>query len=135
MVFSGLSGDSMLGEYSVFVRPDWIPDDEEVTWLLTASVDGAIVWEETGTFKDEFRSSDTSDSFTSSSDSASSPTSSDDAGSERRLYTTSETDDVFLFDDDDFSFSDDYTSYSDTYFVQSDVFTVSLDSYDAAAGC
>lgn len=135
VVFSGLSGDSMLGGYRTFVRADWIPDDEEVTWSLTASVDGAIVWEETGTFDDAYRPFDTSSSFATSPDSSSSPTSSDDAGGERRLFTTSETDDRYLFDDDDYWLTDDYTSYSDTYHSQSDVFTVSLDSYDTAAGC
>lgn len=49
VVFSGLSGDAMLGEYSVFVRRDTAPS--ATSWTLTATIDGAVVWVEEGVFE------------------------------------------------------------------------------------
>ena len=105
VVFSGLSGDAMLGEYRVFARSDY--SDEVVGWTLTATVNGVVEWVEEG----ELVYMSSSDYYYTD----------DDGTTARRLFS--------FTDDDSFR-----TSYSDTYLPQSDTFTVTLDSYDPS-GC
>lgn len=151
VVFSGQTGDAMLGEYTFSVKPSYSPSG--VTWTLTALVGDAVVWSETGSFESSsdwfndmfYSSSQATDSFLDddsivSSDGSAGPT--DTGSADRRLSTTTFEDFTYdyytsfsspreYFDDDFSSYS---SSYSDDFYPQSDVFTVTLDTYNAA-GC
>ena len=107
VLFSGLSGDAMLGEYRMFARSNYGPESTE--WKLTVTIDGVVLWAEEGVLVHEGLDDD-GDSYT------------DDDGSRR----------LFITDDDDFPSTS--TSYSDTYLPQTDTFTVTLESYDPV-GC
>ena len=108
VLFSGLSGDAMLGEYRIFGRS--YDSDSPVAWTLTATVNGVVEWVEEG----ELYYTSSSDTYHDADDSN---------------YTIRR---LFSFTDDDYE--SDYTSYSNFYLPQTDTFTVTLDSYDPA-GC
>lgn len=57
VLFSGLSGDVMLGEYRMFVRRDYA--QSAVAWKLTATIGGAVVWVEEGAFDGRITTSQT----------------------------------------------------------------------------
>lgn len=121
VLFSGLSGDAMLGEYRSFVRRSYA--ESAIAWTLSATIRGTVVWVEEGVFEGRSTSSRSYDD--------------DDV-----------TDDGSIYDDDHYSTYDDdgslasrrlfnvytFTSYSSSRDPQSDVFTVNLVSYDAV-GC
>lgn len=109
VVFSGLSGDAMLGEYRFFARRGYAPTANN--WTLTVTMGGAVLWVEEGVLEGiDSTMTDDDDSFTYTSDD----------NVRRRLFT------------DDYSST--YTSYSSTYEPQTETFTVTLDSYDPV-GC
>lgn len=108
VVFSGLSGDAMLGEYRVFARRDYAPSANG--WTLTAYVAGEVVWVEEGLLEG---------SSTTMQDDDDSSTTVEGANA-RRLFT------------DDYSST--YTSYSSSYRPQTETFTLTLASYDPV-GC
>ncbi|MEP0657627.1 MAG: hypothetical protein ABJC87_00015 [Roseobacter sp.] len=105
-MFSGLSGNAVLGGYRIFARSVYAEDT--IAWTLTATVNGVVEWVEEGEFV-YMSLSDYSDTG-------------DDRYTDRRLFGST---------DDD---TDGYTSYSRTYLPQSDTFIVTLNSYDPA-GC
>ena len=75
VLFSGLSGDAMLGEYRIFARSGY--SLTTIEWTLTATINGVVLWVEEGVLV-----YDSDDSFT------------DDGTGSRRLFTT---DDDYLF--------------------------------------
>lgn len=99
-MFSGLSGDAMLGDYTFFARVDNPP--AAAVWTLTATMNGEVVSFETGEFYGTSTISYADDSFTSYTDDESNYT------ARRKLSY--------------------YSSFS-TY-PESDRFTVTLGSYD-----
>ena len=110
VVFSGLSGDAMLGEYKFFARRDYAPTAND--WTITVTAGGAVVFVEEGIMDGSSSTmTDDDDTFTNN----------DGGGSVRRA----------LFTDD---YSSTYTSYSSTYRPQTETFTVTLDTYDPV-GC
>ena len=58
VLFSGLSGDSMLGEYRTFARGY----KESIHWTLTATVAGAVLWVEEGVLGSYYDDDDTTSS-------------------------------------------------------------------------
>lgn len=112
VLFSGLSGDTMLGEYRVVAKNFFCK--EPVSWTLTATVNSLVEWVEEGEL------------VYTSSDSAQYTDDDDDGAASRRGLFTSRTDDDYTYD---------YNSYySDDSYPRTDTFTVTLDSYDPA-GC
>eukprot|EP00904_Undaria_pinnatifida_P011685 jgi/Undpi1/7647/HiC_scaffold_23.g10120.m1 len=107
VLFSGLSGDDMIGDYNVFARRDYAPSAND--WTLTVTMNGEVVSIETGSFPGSSTTwSYDDDDFSSSSSSS----------SRRQLFT------------DDYT----YDSYYYTSYPQSDTFVVTLGSYDPV-GC
>lgn len=124
VLFSGLEGDAMLGEYRIFARSGYteFPND----WTITATVAGEVVWVEQGVL--EFMYS--SDSSYTATDSQYTDSDTDDGSrtsrrGRRRLMTS---DDFFLRDSSTYYYS------NDDYDPETDVFTVTLGSYDPV-GC
>lgn len=105
VLFSGLSGDAMRGEYRTFARSGYYAGT--TAWTLTATIDGVVVWVEEGVL-----SHDTDDSFHTD----------DDGASSRRLFT------------DDSTTTTTSSYYNPDYQPQTETFTVNLGSYDPA-GC
>lgn len=114
VLFSGLSGDTMLGEYRVVAKN--LHSKEPVPWTLTATVNSLVEWVEEGelvyTPYDLAQYTDDDD---------------DDGAASRRGLFGSRAHDDYTYDD--------YTSYyADDSRARTDTFTVTLDSYDPA-GC
>lgn len=88
VLFSGLQGDVMLGEYSVVATG--VPEN---AWTLTATVAGEVVWVEQGVLhyeqhSDNSHSSYYSDTDTTDDDGDDYKDSSSTITSRRRLYST-----------------------------------------------
>lgn len=120
VLFSGLSGDAMLGEYRIFVRRSYA--ESSVAWTLSATIGGAVEWVEEGVFDGRITTSHSS-------------------GDDDDYIIYDDDDDYNTYDDDGGSISSrrlfnpyTITSYSSSYDPQSDVFTVTLASYNAV-GC
>ena len=94
VLFSGLSGDAMLGEYRIFARSGY--SLTTIEWTLTATINGVVLWVEEGVLV-----YDSDDSFT------------DDGTGSRRLFTTD--------DDSSYTFySSTYLPQTDTFTVTLD---------------
>ena len=95
VLFSGLSGDAMLGEYRIFARSGY--SLTTIEWTLTATINGVVLWVEEGVLV-----YDSDDSF-----------STDDGTGSRRLFTTD--------DDSSYTFySSTYLPQTDTFTVTLD---------------
>lgn len=121
VLFSGLSGDAMLGEYRIFARREYA--QSAVAWKLTATIGGAVVWIEEGAFDGRVTTSQTYD------DDDYEYNTYDDFNYEYNTYVDDGSiGSRRLFNPYTFTF------YSSSSEPQSDVFTVTLTSYDAV-GC
>lgn len=91
VVFSGLTGSAMLGEYRIFTRSY----DTTTAWKITATVNGVVEWIEEGTLAEH--------------------TDDDGGSSSRRLFTSYSDDDTTTS-----SYSGSYYPQSDTFTVTLD---------------
>lgn len=128
-MFSGLSGNSMLGEYRISAQA--LYSVEPVNWTLTVTVNGLVEWIEEGelVYMPQYSSDYTyDDDYDDDYDYK------DYADDEFDHYT--DDDSTYYYDDDVSTYisSDSSSRYSSTGYPKTDKFTVILDSYDPT-GC